>query len=332
MEFKILKFKRIRDKVYQVDGVLNVNRMFTTKIESFGNSSSFEVFKEIAKLSDLGFSTNITNTDDTMTWINPGKRVIEFCREVLSKSYRSDLSYMWAFVDFYYNINFIDIESQMNFDISKELGLLTADLSEMQNKINTENTSDATSMYLTNDQSAISSSAYFESYRIFNNSTIKSIEKGYATKIKYYDWQSKDFLIFNVDSITDENLILKADDKEFLDENVTLTWEGKQVNDNVHENFHYSTVQNDINLNELQKIGMEIILPTPNFNLYKFQKIFVLLINQGMREINPLVNHKLSGEWIISEVHFLYDKGAFKQKVKLLRRSLGFSQEETSDE
>ncbi len=219
----------------------------------------------------------------------------------------------------------------MEYDISKELGTMTTDLSEMQNKLSMGDNSEAGRMYLTNDQSAIATSGYFESYKVFNNSTIRSIENGYTSKIKYYDWDSKDFLMFNMDTPDGSNLILKADDEEFLEENVTLTWQGKQLNGNVHQNFHYSEILNDINLKELQKIGLDIILPVPNFNVYKFQKIFVLLINQGMREINPLVNDKLSGEWLITEIHFIIEGGAFKQRLRLLRRDLGFSQEEVAE-
>jgi len=328
-EFKIMKFQKIGAKSYIIEGMLNINRMYVTKLESFNQSSSYEVLKEISSLSNIGFSTNVNGTDDTMTWINPGMRGMDFCQEVIRRSYRSDTSFMRSFVDFFYNLNFIDIEEQLNFDLSKQTGILTGGINEIQKKLNLSEESDASFIYLTNDRSSSNTPNYFESYKVFNTSTMRSVKQGYINRVKYYDWKSKEFLIFDVGSNNDDsNLILKADDEEFLRENISFLWEGKLLNNNAHDNYHYSLIQNKMNLNEIQKMGLEIILPNPNFNLYRYMKVFILFINQGMKEINPLLNKKLSGEWLIVEVQFFISEGNMKQKVKLIRRDLGFSQEE----
>lgn len=329
-EFKVVKFTKVELNNYVIKGVLSVNRMLVTKTESFNSSSSYDVLKKEASLADIGFSTNINQTDDQMTWINPGDRVIEFCEDVTKKSYRSDTSFMWSFIDFYYNLNFIDIEEQLKFDIKKQNGIVTNDLNEIQKKLNLSEQNDALPLYLTNDRSSEGSPGYFESYKIFNTSTSRSIKEGYTNRIKYYDWQSKEFLIFDIDSINDDkNVILKTDDTEFLQENTKHFWEGKLVTNNAHDNYHYSTVQNSLNLNEFQKIGMELYLPNINFNVYRFMKVYVMFLNQGMVTTNPLFNAKLSGEWLITEIQFLFDGKTFGQKLKLTRRDLGFSQEES---
>jgi hypothetical protein len=331
VEFKVLKFIKIADGLFKLDGVMNVNKMFTTRIESFRDSTSFDVLKKVAKLSGVGFNTNISNTDDAMTWLNPGDRGIEFCKDVIEKSYRSETSFMWGFVDFFYNLNFIDIETQLNWDITKQLGILGSDLNHIKDQLKLSEESDPSIMYLSNDLMADGSPFRFEEYKIFNTSTYKSIEQGYSNNVKYYDWKKKEFLIFETESITsdkEEDLILKSDDEEFVSDMVRHFWEGKLINNNAHSNYHYSKVQNNINLKTLQKIGMEVTLPTPNFNLYKFMKIYVLLVNQGNKEINPIFNKKLSGEWLITDIGFVMEDDKLKQKVKLVRRNLGFSEEE----
>lgn len=332
IEFKVIKFVKLNeDGMYKIEGIMNINRMLVIKTESFNSSTSYDVFREICKLSNIGFSTNIDSTDDKMTWINPGTKGYDFCKDVLKRSYRSDTSFMWAFVDLYYNLNFIDIETQMNFDLNKQLGLLTSDLSEIQNQLSlAESSDDASFLYLTNDQASSGIPGYFESYKVYNSSTSTSIKEGYSNKVKYYDWKTKEFLIFDIESITtDKDVILKSDDTEFLQDNIRQHWEGKYINNNAHDNYHYSNIQNNINLNNIQKIGIEVILPNLNFNIYRFMKIYVLIINQGMTTINPLFNKKLSGEWIVTEIQFFLDfDGSMKQKVKLIRRGLGFSQEE----
>jgi len=305
--------------------------MYLAKVESFNNTTSYGVMRKIAELSGLGFATNINDTNDAMTWINAGDKVVDFCKDVIKRSYRSDNSFIWGFIDFYYNLNFIDVQEQVDFDLSKQLGVVTGGINEIQKSLSLAQSSDENFVYLSNDEQDSKTPTYFETYKIFNSSTTKSIKQGYSNRVKFYDWEEKNLLIFNMGSISnDDNVILRSDDEDFFKQNVNHFWEGK-LSRNAHGNFYYSNIQNEININEIQKIGLDIVLPNPNFNLYKFMKVYILLINQGMTEKNPLFNKKLSGEWLIIDVTFFYDQGEFKQKVKLVRRDLGFSQEEVPE-
>ena len=331
LEFKVLKFNKIGEATFSLEGMLNVNKMYLNKIESYSNSSSFEVMKSVATLSKLGFSTNINGTSDTMTWINPGQRGMEFCKTVISKSYRSDNSFITGFVDMYYNLNFIDVEEQMNFDISKNFGIPMTGLSQIHKQLSLTQENTSGLLFLTNDLLMSNTNNFFESYKVYNNSTDISIRNGYSNIVRYYKYNEKTLLDFNITSITDDkNLILRTDDLEFLDDNVRYKWRGKQIENNVHDNFHYSHVQNELNISELHKIGMEVILPNINFDIYRYMKIYILIINQGMTEINPVFNSKLSGEYIVLDTQIFLDtsSNSFKHKLNLIRRDLGASQEE----
>jgi len=329
-EFKILKFIKIGQKEYSVEGMLNVNFLYVTKIQSFSNLSSYDVFKEVARLSKLGFSSNISQTDDNMTWINPGNRVIDFLKEdVLNRSYRSDSSFMWGFVDFYYNLNLIDIQEQYDFDISEQKGITTATFNKIIEDLGGSKQIGTTPLFLTNDRSASKSPLFFEEYKLFNSSTFRSIQKGYSNQITYYSHNEKSFLIFDIDSINDENkLILKSEDDDFLKENISFNWMGKLIEENAHENYLYSKIHNDFNLSEMQKIGLEVVMPNLNYNLYKFMKINVNFTNQGIPMVNPTFNKKLSGEYIIIDIKITLQDGVMKQKLMLVRRDLGFSPEQ----
>lgn len=330
-EFKILDYHRLNREVFKIVAVLNVNQMLTAPIESFGNSTSFETLYKIAESSGLGFNTNINNTNDHMNWINPGNRRIEFCKDVVRRSYRGENSFMWGFVDLYYNFNFIDIESQLSINISDQLGVTSNDLGHILDQLNIAGDTSATTVVLSNDRTLNGTSNYFESFKIFNTSTKRSIEEGYASRVKYYDWKTKSFLMFDTEtfkSTNSNNLILKSDDETFQKENVRRFWEGKIVDNNAHNNYLYTSRQNISNLNELQKLGIQIILPVPNYNIYRFMKIYIMLINQNMDQINPIFNAKLSGDWLVTESTFFLDDNILKQRIKLVRREAGFSQEE----
>jgi hypothetical protein len=87
---------------------------------------------------------------------------------------------------------------------------------------------------------------------------------------------------------------------------------GKIDMDNSHKNFNYSVVQNRLNLDELVKISIDIELPNPNFNLYKFQKIFISFINSSPTPTAGLVQERLKGDWLIIDVSFIFSGGKMK--------------------
>ena len=87
----------------------------------------------------------------------------------------------------------------------------------------------------------------------------------------------------------------------------------------MHLNYHYSYVQNIRNIVELDKISLEIDMQSPNYNIYRFQKINVLISNQASTPSQPHINNRLSGEWFITDIKFRYQNGKYSQIVKLIK-------------
>jgi hypothetical protein len=170
------------------------------------------------------------------------------------------------------------------------------------------------------------------------NSTSKSITKGQRTVTKYYDVKSKSFLIFDIESQTspDNNkIILKGkpgDDKD-LKENYRTRFGGKIDLDNVHKNYAYAKDQNERNLNELNKMSVSIELPSANFNLYKFQKIRMQFISQVETIADPgLLQERLSGDWIILEIKYIWIRGKMTQNLVCIRKEVEKTTEEKQNE
>lgn len=333
IEFKIVKFS-INSDVYTITGSIDVSKLYTKSFKSLSKMSSYKALQEISKESGLGFNTNIDDTDDKMTWINTGHRTIDFIDSIVDNSYKSDDTFLLYYIDFYYNLNYVDLEKELNRDIKQELGVDNIGIEDVANIKDQERVS---RLFLTNDYSRKNTNGFFESYKIINNSTSISIDEGYSSKVKFYDELTKDFLVFDVDSITskgDKSIILKGSpqDEKFFNENINLIYTGKLDGDNMHKNYHYSHVQNNRNIVELQKIGIEIEMFTPNYTIYKFQKIFVFLSNQASTPSTPHVNNRLTGEWFIIDIKYRFDGDKFRQIVKLIRRELDLSPEELSGE
>ena len=320
-------------KDYDVTGTIHLPDLY--KVNNFSYpGTSFEAIRKICKDLKLGFNSNINNTNDSMSWRNPNTKPHEFIEEIIAHSYIDDESYMGGYIDYYYCFNYVDIEKEIKRDISKDVGIDTAGMSKASTS---DESSRIQSMLLSNDKALKDSAFYFENYTTRNDSTKKAIRNGLLTVTKAYDRISKSFLVFNVDSTTSDGsktISLKGaeNDKTEFDTNIRTKYTGKIDTDNVHKNYNYAITQNRINLNELNKIVLEISMPNPNFNLYKFQKINIQITNPTPTPSNPEeINFRYSGEYIILDITYLWMGGKLSQKVKLVRKEMGKKPEEMTD-
>jgi predicted chitinase len=333
LTFKIVKFS-INAGVFNITGLLDVNGLYVKNFKSYKNQSSFEALQSVAKDCGMGFSSNLDSTNDKMTWINTGDRVANFIDTIVESSYKSDKTFLMSYIDLYYCLTYVDLQKEFDRDIKKELGVANMGLEEIAKIDDKERVS---RLYLTNDRSMESSNGYFDTYKVINNSTSISIREGYLTKTKFYDETSKNFLIFDVDSITSDgnkSIIMKGQpqDETFFKNNVNLIYTGKLDSDNMHKNYHYSYIQNSRNLVELGKIALEVEMGTPNFTIYKYQKVYIFISNQASTPAASHINNRLSGEWLIIDISYKYDGIRLIQVFKCVKKELELSPEEISSE
>lgn len=333
IQFKIISFN-ISGNRYNIEGIIDINLLLVPQRKSYPNMTSHKVLQQISREAGVGFNTNISDTNDQMTWINTGSTVKDFMQEITESSYKSDSSFISSFVDFYYNFNMVDIAKELDRNIDNQLGITDRSLSDVVKSITSET---ITNLLITNDESLRETNLFFESYRIINNSTKISLESRYKNTVQYYDENLKDLLVFEVDSITskdNKSIILKGSpqDEVFFNLNTNTHYLGKFDSDNCHKNYNYSWVQNEKNLFDLEKICLEVNMRTPNFSIYKFQKIKLFLSNQASTPSTNIENQRLSGDWLVIDIKFTYSNGKFRQTFKLVKRELELSDEELSNE
>lgn len=331
LKFKLKNFQSNKgSKSYTIIGTVDLTELYQLVYKSH-DGTSFEVLKQISSELKLGFNSNISNTNDSMKWSNTGIILNEFINKIISHSYISDNSFMLGYIDHYWCFNYVDIEKEWNRDISNDVGINSQGISQLSNS--TSESEKILSMVLTNEPSQNNTSFYFSSFKINNNSTYQSIEKGHYTVTKYYDSHTKSMLIFDIDSLTsnnDEVISLKGApmDKK-VDNNYRTNYLGRIDTKNIHKNYHYSKTQNRINLDNLVKITADLELPQANYNLYKFQKIKVNFINEkGTVSTPELLNERNSGEWIIIDIRYTWKGGKLLQKLKIARKELNKIKEE----
>ena len=335
LRFKYESHKALSRNQYSIVGTLDIPMLYTVSSKSY-KGTSFEVLREMAKEMELGYNSNIQNTDDSMNWINTNKKIMDFIKEIVAHSYISDDSFMIAYFDYYYSLNFVDVEKEWKRDISQDKGIDGNAANRIQSTLKEEDR--VMSLRLSNEKALVKTSSFISEFTFTNNSTYQSLRKGYSTDVKYYDPKSKSFLEFKVDSLTHDdknNKSLKGQpgDKKYFEENYRTEFKGKIDDDNVHKNYNYASTQNRINLDNLVKIQCDLTLPTPNFNLYKFQKIKIIFVNDSKTPIADETSmQRYTGEWQIIDISYIWKAGKFSQKIKAVRRELSKTNEEKKNE
>lgn len=330
MKFKVIKFNDNKTRSYTITGSIDLKDFYNIQYKGY-SGTSFEVIRKISNELNLGLNSNITNTVDNMRWVNNGEMFKDFISNIINHSYISDTSYVLGYIDYYYCFNYVDIEKEWQRDISNDVGLASTGI----NFLNDQNQKDKIErIILTNDQGVNASPFYFSTYKITNNSTKQAVTKGHFTTSKAYDSNKKQFLVFDVDSQNGDeskNVILKGapGDGKAMGENYRTKYSGKMDSENVHANYYYSETQNKVNLDNMVKISVDLTLPNANFNLYKYMKVEIAFINQqNTPVITDISQERLSGEWMIIDISYLWVGGKLTQTLKCVRKELSKTREE----
>ena len=137
MDFNILTVdaeltSKLSDKGTDSDGIgqnlkfnilaeCRVPGIYTNRSKSFKDSTSYDTLFQVAQDLDLGFSTNDSNLNDTMSWICPNYSYFDFVKDVTGDSYKDDNSFYMSFIDCYYNLNFVNMGSQFLYSGDPEV-------------------------------------------------------------------------------------------------------------------------------------------------------------------------------------------------------------------
>ena len=321
----------------RIPGLYNqVSKAFRTKTS---NDTLFDVSQDL----DLGFSTNESEVVDTMTWICPNLSYYDFMKEVVSRSYKDDRSFFTAFIDCYYNLNFVNLNNQLNTNnvaqtckVIRGLRTGTADDTAFAK---TQLSEVEIGLLLTNQKGSEDLPFYISGYTLLSKAGNVTNYRGYVQEVQFWDEglitdnALEKYVSYTVESITTENvgenMVLqkgRAKEKEYLKE-YRKNWYGVLNNysdGGVHENFIQALIQNEFNNDDLQKFTLQVETNSYYGGFYRGQVIPVsIYVNeQGIRKqntgannnqnpeqsVNPVLDRFLSGLYIIMGMQVNYDR------------------------
>jgi len=325
---------------FTITGVLNLRFMYTEHILHFPEMTSFECLKKLSSDFGLGFASNVGSTNDKMTWICPSHNLMRFLPDVTHRSYANDNSFFKVFIDQYYNLNFIEVNSTVKSEIEFR-DIYTHFISNVD-YLQTGNEAENIQMPLliSNAKEVEGTPAHIVGYTPINQSGEISLSAGYRRYIQSYSRESKEFQETFLETINTEGsqgkLLLKGreSDENFRDHS-KYKWLGDEDIDNVHENYHYAIVNNYQNNLEMKKMGIKAMLGHPNHSVYMFTDLPVVIINdksqvrkhltqdQDSEERNTGTMDKfLSGSYVVTGMVYSYDSStrAFTHELTCMKR------------
>jgi hypothetical protein len=290
-------------KTYSVFGVMKIPGIFREINKSFPNDTSFQHLQTVCEDLGLGFASNETLTDDSMTRICPYDTYENFIGETVLTSYKDDDSFFDWYVDPYYYLCMVNVNKQFTLeDKTEEINISNAvPTSGMVGMDNAEESIKG-SLVLTNQAEKAGQNIFIESYSIENKSGRIWMDNGYK---RYANW-------YNIakDSSTNENvfvdplttpgaetdfILLKGRrDENFYETQVKYKWLGKQAplseEGNVHDNFQFCKILNKQNLEELDKTTLVVTLAGMNFYIYKYMRIPIIIYETNPKKRLELAN------------------------------------------
>lgn len=284
--------------MYYLTGELFIPHLYDEVVKSY-KGTSYEVLMQVAKDLGLGFSSNDTETQDSQVWINPRGDYYNFIRDVAEHSWKDQESFFNVFIDIYYHLNFVNVNNQFSEDTAVDLQLLinlkmTDSVGGQTNADRLKDGRGTVPKVLTNYVELKGSPAYIHHFNIENASNFISDKYGYKTYSQFFDQASEEYWSIWVEPLNtkgagENKIILKgrttkpgSKKETFWKTQNRHKWEGilyAAPEGNSHDRYNYAKIWNERNLSELNKMKLRVELDRGNFNIYRGERLPILLLS-----------------------------------------------------
>jgi hypothetical protein len=333
---------------FTIEGVLRVPGLYAEWCKTFKDKSSYDTILAVCQELKVGFASNEIQMNDKQNWINPFDTYERFLNNVTMASYKDDDSFFKTYFDHYYYMNFVNMNNQFSDEFEIEDALEVLNMSNDFFKEKTIQKMD-TKLLLANHNSMKGSGNYIKGYTLVNKAGQVVIDNGYRRFVQYYDaslsttnpkekYQSYFVEPLNTKGTKDKILLKGRTNEDFFSKHNKYKMVGSQYglpDGNCHANYMHAIVQNRQNNEELEKMMLRLNLGACNFNLYRGQRVPILIINTGnaqrqaaTKDDSQTQEEKLSYDKFLSGYYSIHgitytwssEDGLFVQELMLTRR------------
>ena len=350
---------------YSFTGKMKIPGLFAEECKSYGNGTSLDHLEAIANDLEIGLATNIDLADDAMNLLVAYQPVIETIEDLVKHSYVSDDSFQTFAIDPYYYLNYVDMNALLNSDDSFEEDTILGLIDNFNDQVGQNNDTNEikSKNILSNHPRFESLNNYIGRYALKNKTGTKVKKNGYKRTLQFFEDDSDEGLVsFDIEPLTSDKLkdieepLKGRRNEERYKKEVKFKYMGRKNTDpetsNTHLNYKFSEIHNRQNLEEIDKLSLNIELPTFNPSLHRFQKIPVMIFQLTRQQTGAdavlkkikdengfettakkdtendelsdgtAMDEFLSGFYVINSIIYKYNKrdGKVRQELNLIRR------------
>lgn len=274
----------IGESFLRITGRLYVPNMYSEKTFLY-EGSSYDVLKKVAEELQIGFASNVDSTEDSMKWMTVGNYET-LINNVTRHAWNDENSFFTSFIDFYYNLNLIDVNKQFTYAPDGQPGVIS-DINVRVPSKNKTFEKQLNVFSLTNDIKLMSFNNYISKFNVINNASLITYKEGVQKDFSMYDFPSKTIMFDTLSPLSTADAP-KTVTPIYLNLSTGLQqnriWLGLQYSSpigNVHKNYGVAEMINTFNLLEIEKMMLEANLVNPNLFVHRGQRVPVLLFNYG---------------------------------------------------
>ena len=107
---------------YLITGRMFVPKLFTETVAYEEQVTSWDALLNIAESMQLGYASNVEQTEDVMNWTNPNDTTETWIQDIVANSYLSDEAFFTSYIDPYYYLTMVDVNklfSQEDLNLKK---------------------------------------------------------------------------------------------------------------------------------------------------------------------------------------------------------------------
>jgi hypothetical protein len=311
----IVESGRYSGNTYEINGTLLIPEIDDEIIRGY-EGTSYDVSRKIAKELGLGFSSNVTQTQDNMKWLRLTQSAESFLDEIRQHSWRSEKSFIGVWVDPYYVLNFFDYGEANDIDPDD-----FPVMAEINNSVSFTNdkTEEMREFILTNHRYKTGTPNHINSYIPFDNTGLLEKVLGFERTFMTQDVDSNDYYEYSIkQTLLEESL-------ERSGKNIRTSYVGF-TSENAHRNYDHAVVQNNINGEIYTARGLKLNMSPANTTVYCGMIAPIIIINTDQTNIDrkgggeeDQYNKQLSGNYVIGELSMTYEPRLFSTDMKCFR-------------
>lgn len=302
---------------YSISGILNVPELLYRE-NRYECGTSYEALIDIAESLKLGFASNVESTEDSQVWLNGYSETRDFIRSIAAHAYSDDDSFFTAFVDPYYNLNFVEVNRLFyNGGGDERCTVYNTAFHEFGRDPKENNAEEEEEGWkgvkreydyeLTNNIYVTGWSLFFDRHTVVAEAS-NSIDNGYTKYVQWWDYGERQFhskpvtpYCYQTKGLMPLNKgrLINGEASE-LSQNLSTYVYQNAVDEGESQTFRYAYCNNEVNREDMKKFGLVVELPCINPAVVRYSRIKVSVFEKNeMAKASIIENQALSDKGVI---------------------------------